>query len=411
MSSTKQLFARMWSHVLAKFDTMVGEKPVSEQINEAVDQIAPADIGAQPAGDYALKTEIPQSDWNESDPASASYVQNRTHYTDSGTIDCTGDLGVCGAVSKFISGNWRRVSLDVTQFYAFGVYTIGQIVDGELENLNCSVVKVDQVSYTSGIGSTHLGTYLKVTVDGDWIITIVLDGYDDYTPGTYVRADINDIQSFSWSYAKQLDAKYIPSTIARTADVAQSDWSVNDESDPAFVKNRTHWLERPYEPIVWDGSTEGRDSVDLSGLGIGVVYKISDKLFSLEELANVKVYATYNNVIYNGEVYQAVDGSQAFIGLHENFVFIGKYTTGYANNGEYVEVEHGELFVVNVAGDFTDSMGIVIPSAGIYASETLSVIELNNDTYHTIDKRFLPNSYATKEYVDNLITGAIGGSY
>lgn len=37
---------------------LIGEQPVSEQIEEAVEGISPADIGAQPAGDYALKTEI-----------------------------------------------------------------------------------------------------------------------------------------------------------------------------------------------------------------------------------------------------------------------------------------------------------------------------------------------------------------
>ena len=39
MSLTKQLFSRMWTHVQNKFDEMVGNKPVSEQINEAVSAI------------------------------------------------------------------------------------------------------------------------------------------------------------------------------------------------------------------------------------------------------------------------------------------------------------------------------------------------------------------------------------
>lgn len=32
MSLTKQLFSRMWTHVLTKFDEMVGTAPVPEQI-------------------------------------------------------------------------------------------------------------------------------------------------------------------------------------------------------------------------------------------------------------------------------------------------------------------------------------------------------------------------------------------
>lgn len=36
MSLTKQLFSRMWMHVQNKFDEMVGNKPVSEQIAESL---------------------------------------------------------------------------------------------------------------------------------------------------------------------------------------------------------------------------------------------------------------------------------------------------------------------------------------------------------------------------------------
>ena len=64
--------------------------------NAAADAKAVGDVLAekQPAGDYALKTEILPADWNENDPNSSAYVKNRTHYADSGNVDCTANLGI-----------------------------------------------------------------------------------------------------------------------------------------------------------------------------------------------------------------------------------------------------------------------------------------------------------------------------
>ena len=58
MGLTKQGLERLWAHITNKFNTLIGDKPVSEQIEEAVEGISPADIGAQPAGDYALKSDV-----------------------------------------------------------------------------------------------------------------------------------------------------------------------------------------------------------------------------------------------------------------------------------------------------------------------------------------------------------------
>ena len=56
----------------------------------------------------------------------------------------------------------------------------------------------------------------------------------------------------------------------------QSDWSVNDETDPAYVKNRTHWVENGETTITWDGETDGRTIVDPSGAGSNLWCKVAD---------------------------------------------------------------------------------------------------------------------------------------
>ena len=56
----------------------------------------------------------------------------------------------------------------------------------------------------------------------------------------------------------------------------QSDLSVNDETDPAYVKNRTHWVENGETTITWDGETDGRTIVDPSGAGSNLWCKVAD---------------------------------------------------------------------------------------------------------------------------------------
>ena len=195
----------------------------------------------------------------------------------------------------------------------------------------------------------------------------------------------------------------------------QADWAVNDENNPAFVKNRTHWLERPYEPIVVTESTvgaEGVDTVDVSVLfgypaGTAVLYKVSDHVLTADDSVVSNVFITETDGgEYSGPV--TVTGLDGMPGFYTVAVSVYDY-----ENEQYHNEKSG-LFSVAVSGDFTAEIGIVIPSTGLYImryDDTVASFEINADTYHTIDKRYLPDSCATKEYVDGLITGAIGGSY
>lgn len=191
----------------------------------------------------------------------------------------------------------------------------------------------------------------------------------------------------------------------------QSDWDENDPNSPAYVKGRTHWMERPYEPIVWDGSTEGRDSVDLSPVygypaGSVLCYKISDHTLSKDELASCTVCATQDRETVEGTLTSVSD----FV---PNAVWMCNYSV--RNDREYLAI--GTLIMTALSGDFSSSLGVIIPSVGTYAipDEMYALLEINNDVWHTIDKRFLPDAFASEEYVDNAIaeaiTGAIGGSY
>lgn len=173
----------------------------------------------------------------------------------------------------------------------------------------------------------------------------------------------------------------------------QSDWNVNDESDPTYVKNRTHWVERPYEPIVWDGSTEGRDSIDIGSIkgypaGLLYAYKVSDTILTPEQIKTATVYAFKSGEMFKGTLEDAVEVLPGLV-WQTDFNVIDK-------DGYYL-IEGLTMISVTISGDFSDSMGVVVPSSGTYmfANDTyipIDLIEVSGDTWHVLDKRYLPNT-------------------
>lgn len=84
-------------------------------------------------------------------------------------------------------------------------------------------------------------------------------------------------------------------------DPVQSDWSVNDESNPAYVKNRPFYTSKPEEVIFeWDGDTEGLESVVESESSNGsltqsiIYYKVLDDVSWLKEEKLLIKYVQYN---------------------------------------------------------------------------------------------------------------------
>jgi hypothetical protein len=182
------------------------------------------------------------------------------------------------------------------------------------------------------------------------------------------------------------------------------------------LTNKPFGVEQAFEPIVWDGNTEGRDSIDLSmalgyPAGSVVFHKISSQLLSEEELASANYCGTINGARPETKT--------------EVFVSTITYTEGviwgctldewmYMGTDEERKWVSGKILCAAHSGDFTAALGTTIPSVGMYALQEIGApytLEINGDVFHTIDHRFLPDNVATTEYVDSLIAGAIGGSY
>lgn len=180
-----------------------------------------------------------------------------------------------------------------------------------------------------------------------------------------------------------------------------ADWSQNDPTAPDFVKNRTHWKEE--HKIEWDGSTDGRDSFDASAMGFGVLYKVSDEVWTMEQAFRARLYS--KNIS---------DGTEG-VSAEEPSIILEDDTIGFA--ALYRITEYGGLvaFFAKQAIDLTSVYGFSVPSAGCYFFFTLDVplgifamgIQIPT-VIHKLDYEFLPEDIATEAKVEEMISNALG---
>lgn len=167
----------------------------------------------------------------------------------------------------------------------------------------------------------------------------------------------------------------------------QSDWSVNDENDPAYVQNRTHWVD-VFPDIEIEAGYTSMDSFDASALGFGRFDKISDAAWPKGKCLQARIRPNDFPDTYGGanELF-SMDGVTAFS--------LG----GWGDTQYFVSAEK--------AVDLSAVAGFSIPSIGMYIMQTnwygLQKITLTcPDTYHEIDERFMPETVTRKSYVDSL---------
>lgn len=195
-----------------------------------------------------------------------------------------------------------------------------------------------------------------------------------------------------------------------TASVAPSDWLVNNETEPGYVKNRTHWVEKKFEPFGFDnGVIPDEYQIDLSALGMGIAYRISDKYLTKEQLDGATCYVGP----YYGETGSgAITYSLTTDGGNHVFTFSAMHS---AINEE---ISWGFLFSAEKTG--IDSNIIDVPAPGVYIvinenSVALFNFEVRNEVYKKIDNEFL-DAFVTPVVdltTDNGVTGtvSIGSKY
>ena len=339
---------------------LVGDVSIPEQIEEAL-----------------LKT---QADWNEIDENNPAYVKNKTHYSIDHSIVWDGNADELTPVKLYADVEYYKMSdyVPTRQELIGQTYTFTE--DGSLYPYTITSESFDYIEFLFDI-------YIV-----DHVIAIVTKDDALSQAGLKLAKGIYFAKPFSKNIfisslslpieVKQLDEKYIPTTIARTQDVAIADWNINDENDPAYIKNRTHYEK---SGIFWDGNTEGLIQSKMFSRLDDYFYKIADYTPTPEELIGHTVK------FYDGSEMEGIIDEQTSISMFENnnyIVYIGPYA------------------VMAVATVADEDFGA--PSPGLY-------FYYISDDYYTfycsylselkqLDEKFIPNSIARTDDLPIAIT-------
>lgn len=188
------------------------------------------------------------------------------------------------------------------------------------------------------------------------------------------------------------------------ATIPQTDWSQNDETALDYVKNRTHWVEQTIEVMLEEQVITG-DFADLS-----------DQMQNWQINSGERFIVTVDGISYKCISWDTV--GEPYIGdsrLQETYEYDeetgeDRYVTDNSHPEDvpflishYVESDGDDWFG---GGAETVYWSITFSSDG---SHTLKIERENPDqtTYHTLDEKYIPDTIARKEEVQELVDGEV----
>ena len=248
----------------------------------------------------ADRSELVQSDWNQSDETALDYVKNRTHYDETlETVLIDKDITVTEPYYDEQNDFYYSFQphIQINKESTYNITFLGEtFYDLQLSKFNTIEFDLNNGVHitldTSGIRTMYAGN-----------ITRPFD--------TYLK--VVEIQK----RLCQLDEKYIPDTIARVEDVVdmqvQSDWNQNDETSLAYIQNRTHYDNSNITYIIEDC------------VGIVVTDGGGSKIFYDASLLNWTLNNSYH-IKWDGIEYEAVCKENAD-GFYEYEIAISDTTT------------------------------------------------------------------------------------
>lgn len=147
------------------------------------------------------------------------------------------------------------------------------------------------------------------------------------------------------------------------------DWSVNDETSPVHVKNRTHWVEiKPIEAEYF--TTDVVTSWNEDGFGISTVRR------DLNPLDEVIEAGREYSIVCNGKTYRLI-GNDRWLG-NQSF-----YDPTANDTGEpfYIQTSSAKSVTIRTA------------EAGSYSFK-IARVEDYEKTYHPLEEGYIPESIA-----------------
>lgn len=174
----------------------------------------------------------------------------------------------------------------------------------------------------------------------------------------------------------------------------QSDLSINDPENPAYVKNRTHWISAgTNETLLHEQSVEFTYQSYWND-----IYGEVNIIGSLEEGTKCKI--VFDGVEYIGEVVPITDTS-------ENLYFGNPiYMDVLWGNEGAMAIDDGIHPFIICPHQETDGVTRVGIGAATEGTHTISIIK-DPDIYHTLDYKFMPDGYPRSEIMETTLVDNI----
>jgi hypothetical protein len=183
----------------------------------------------------------------------------------------------------------------------------------------------------------------------------------------------------------------------------QSDWNQNDETAPDFIKNKPFW-ETGGDTLTWTAVAESE--LDPSKFAGDLLYSISDAIITLKDVSQGgKLVVVQEDIQEEFEITTetSVELSPGVYGIGDALICTSEDNLSFVTD----DGEGG-------------TMTIIFPKAGIYTAYYVTgmnfSITINGYTgfpvVKKIEEKYLPDTVATKDYVEQAIRDAIsaGGS-
>lgn len=202
------------------------------------------------------------------------------------------------------------------------------------------------------IDDTHSSPRFKI---GDGIVV----WNDEHTEYTITGTKINDLPF--------------------TNNIETPDWNQNDATQPGYIKNRTHYIDKPSEVITFDGDTNGKDFIDLNDNEL--IVKVSDNTYTVEELIGGSMHVNIGyGLRLTEELIEQINGG----------LFIGTEDTLFAlivHNPDTFASSISEIFDIPPETNWTiGTYFLYVPSQSLWFSR-LNLPE----TAVRLDPKYLPN--------------------
>lgn len=172
----------------------------------------------------------------------------------------------------------------------------------------------------------------------------------------------------------------LPFAVDAALALSKANWNQSDPSAPDYVKNRTHYTEKAFEDITWDGDTEGRDIGYLNDKNC--FCKVSDQILTVEDLVGSKIINEIGTEIILKES-DVVQATEDIIRIYSSAAVVVSTPTTY--------------------------MGVAFPSAGVYSLLNTSLSTpsytsafIAKETVHKLDEKYIPDEIARVAQIDEV---------